>query len=106
MSIYPVAGAQTPCWRMVSSLSHPWVAECLHDLAELLRGLGRYGEAEPLYRRALEIPSDKLGERHPDVAETLDHHAALLTASGRKEANELSARADTIRASLARYELS
>ena len=30
--------------------------------------MGRYAEAEPLYRRSLEIREKQLGPDHPDVA--------------------------------------
>ena len=38
-------------------------AALIHELALLYRALGRYGEAEPLLRRSLEIIKTKLGTR-------------------------------------------
>lgn len=39
---------------------------------------GKYGEAEPLFRRALEISEQALGQDHPDVAQSLNSLATLL----------------------------
>jgi tetratricopeptide (TPR) repeat protein len=44
---------------------HPDVAQSLNNLAELYEAMGRYGEAEPLYLRALDIQSRTLPEEHP-----------------------------------------
>ncbi len=35
------------------------------------RSQGRYEQAEPLYRQALELRRELLGEKHPDVATSL-----------------------------------
>ena len=48
----------------------------------------RYEEAEPLYREALEIGRETLGERHPDYAIRLNNLAGLLEATGRYEEAE------------------
>ena len=42
-----------------------------------LRAQGRYGEAEPLYRRALAIREEALGPDHPDTAPSLNNLAEL-----------------------------
>ena len=39
--------------------------------------MGRYDEAEPLYRQALEIRKAALGETHPDYAQSLNNLAVL-----------------------------
>lgn len=39
---------------------------------------GKYGEAEPLLRRALKISKQALGENHPDVAQSLNTLAKVL----------------------------
>ena len=44
---------------------HPDVAQSCNNLAELYRALGRYDEAEPLHRRALEIREKRFGPDHP-----------------------------------------
>lgn len=41
---------------------------------------GRYGEADPLYVRAIEIGERALGRDHPDVATGLANRAGLLMA--------------------------
>ncbi len=41
----------------------------------LLKAQGKYEEAEPLYRRALQIRKKALGEEHPDVARSLNNLA-------------------------------
>ena len=75
------------------------LALSLRNLAELYRDQGRYGEAEPLYRRSLAILEKALGPQHPDVATNLENYAALLRATGRDaEAAEMEARAKAIRA--------
>ncbi len=42
----------------------------------------RLSEAEPLFRRALEIREKQLGPDHPDVAESLNCLAILFQAQG------------------------
>jgi Flp pilus assembly protein TadD len=46
---------------------HPDVATPLNNLAFLYRLQGRYTEAEPLYKRALEIFEKVLGSDHPNT---------------------------------------
>ena len=41
--------------------------------------MGRYADAEPLYRRSLEIREKQLGRDHPDVAQTLNNLANLYS---------------------------
>ena len=55
----------------------------LNNLAGLLQATGRNAEAEPLYREALEIDRNTLGEAHPDYAILLNNLAGLLQATGR-----------------------
>jgi hypothetical protein len=43
---------------------------------------GKYDEAEPLQRRALDIKERVLGERHPGTAVSLGNLAGLLMAQG------------------------
>ena len=45
--------------------------------------LRRYDEAKPLFRRALEINRETLGEEHPDYAALLNNFANLLRSTGR-----------------------
>src|SRR5262249_29598611 len=48
---------------------HPHVAWGYNNLASLLQAQGKYDEAEPLYRRAIEIiEKEALGKDDPDIA--------------------------------------
>jgi CHAT domain-containing protein len=55
----------------------------LNNLAGLYRSQGRYSEAEPLYRQALDMRKRLLGNEHPDVATSLDNLAFLYWTQGR-----------------------
>ncbi len=55
-------GQAIPLWRKAFELgerefvpNHPTTATLLNNLAELYRAQGRYGEAEPLYKRSLAV---------------------------------------------------
>lgn len=66
----------------------------LNNLAGLLKGTNRSGEAEPLVRRALAIDEEVFGANHPKVATDLNNLAVLLQASNRlTEAESLMRRA-------------
>ena len=70
----------------------------LGPLAALLPAQGQYAEAEPLYRRALEILEAGLGPDHPSVAMVLENLAGLLRHLGRgDEAEQLEERAAAIK---------
>jgi hypothetical protein len=60
------------------------VAKALHDLAETYRRSGRFGEAEPLYQRAMQTVTKRLGPEHPDVTTCMLSYARLLQDTGRK----------------------
>ena len=53
----------------------------MNNLALLYRSMGRYAEAEPLYRQPGD-PGEALGEDHPDYAASLNNLAALYQAMG------------------------
>jgi tetratricopeptide (TPR) repeat protein len=73
-------------------------ARALNRQAVALYGQGRYAEAEPLLKRALEIRERSLGPDHPDVAESLNNLALLYESRGRSaEAEPLLKRALAIR---------
>ncbi len=59
------------------------MAGSLNNLANLYREMGRYAEAEPLFRRSLEINEKQLGADHPNVAQSLNNLAALYREMGR-----------------------
>ena len=58
---------------------HPDVASYLNNLAWLYSNQGKYQEAEPLFKRALEIKEKVLGSEHPDVAKSLNNLAGLYS---------------------------
>ena len=60
----------------------------LNDYAGILSKLGKYGEAELLLRRALQIREKQLGPEHPDVASSLNNLAGLLQAQGKYSESE------------------
>jgi tetratricopeptide (TPR) repeat protein len=75
------------------------VATSLNNLALLYSTQGNYAQAEPLYKRSLEIREKALGPDHPDVATSLKNIAELYRKTGReKEAEEFEKRAAAIRA--------
>ncbi len=75
----------------------------MRNVAVVYEDLGRYAEAEPLYKRALAIREKALGPEHPSVATSLENYAARLRKTGRStEAAKLEARAKAIRAKHAR----
>ena len=53
------------------------VAECLHNLALLAKQQQRLGDAERMYREAIDIRVAVLGEQHLDVALSL-HNLGVL----------------------------
>ncbi|CAN0277433.1 unnamed protein product, partial [Ascophyllum nodosum] len=59
---------------------------------------GKYGDAEPLYQRALTISEEMFGPQHPYVVGSLKNLADLLKAQGKyDDAEPLYKRALTIR---------
>ena len=76
----------------------PRLAATLNDLALTYFRLGRYTEAEPLHKRALEIRERTYGMDDPKVAAILNDLAFLYVAQGRTtEAGPLHGRALAIR---------
>ncbi len=74
--------------------SNPAVAGLLDRQASLLKVIARYGEAEPLFRRALAIDQASYGPDHPNVGRDLNNLASLLYATNRlAEAEPLMRRA-------------
>lgn len=59
------------------------LATALNEHALTLSTIGRTDKAEPLYREALEIGREALGNRHPAVATRLNNLASLLRATDR-----------------------
>jgi CHAT domain-containing protein len=76
----------------------PDVATLCNNLAAVYRLQGRFSEAEPLYRRGLEIREKVLTTDHPDVAVSLNNLAELYAMQGRyDEAEPLHERSLAIR---------
>jgi tetratricopeptide (TPR) repeat protein len=74
------------------------LASLAYRVAQYLRTRGRYTEAEPLLRRALQIREQAQGPEHPDVARVLNYLAVLYWSQGRyTEAEPLYQRALQIR---------
>ncbi len=59
------------------------LSRSLDRLARIYHKQGRYGEAEPLYKRSLSIREQQLGPDHPDVATSLNNLALLYESMGR-----------------------
>lgn len=59
------------------NLEFKQVAATLNNLAVLYGKRGKYKDAEPLCKRALEIREKVLGKDHPDVAKQLNNLALL-----------------------------
>jgi tetratricopeptide (TPR) repeat protein len=79
-------------------INHANYAGALNNLARVYEPLGRYGEAEGLYKRALAIREEALGADHPDVAQALNNLANVYKDQGKYgEAEALHKRALTIR---------
>uniref|UniRef100_A0A670ZC31 Kinesin light chain n=1 Tax=Pseudonaja textilis TaxID=8673 RepID=A0A670ZC31_PSETE len=68
-----------------ASLCPCQVAATLNNLAVLYGKRGRYQDAEPLCKRALEIREKVLGSNHPDVAKQLNNLALLCQNQGKFE---------------------
>lgn len=57
---------------------HPNIASVTNNLAETYWKMKRYREAEPLFRRALEIEESRLAPGDPAIATTLNGLAGML----------------------------
>ena len=55
------------------------------NLALLYNCEGKYSEAEPLYRRLIQIREQNLGPQDQSVVQTREIYAAMLRQEGRKE---------------------
>lgn len=60
-------------------------AELAHSLANANRAIGNYPASLPLFRHALELQEQALGEDHPKVATTLNNLAGLYQDMGEYE---------------------
>merc|ERR1712088_837827 len=69
--------------------NHPAVAATLNNLAVLYGKRGKYKDAEPLCKRALEIREKVLGSDHPNVAKTKNNLASAYLKQGKYSEAEL-----------------
>jgi tetratricopeptide (TPR) repeat protein len=72
-----------PAFEKSLGPDHADVTTTLNNLADLDREVGRYADAERLYKRSLAIQEKSLGSDHPDVAVTLNGLALLYEKTGR-----------------------
>ena len=63
-------------------------ADCLNELGLTNHYRGKYREAEPFHRKALQIRGQVLGEEHLDTASSYNNLAGLLQAQGKYEEAE------------------
>jgi CHAT domain-containing protein len=61
----------------------PDTLKSINYLALLYESQGRYGEAEPLYRRFYQLSEEVLGPKHPDTLTSINNLAALYESQGR-----------------------
>jgi tetratricopeptide (TPR) repeat protein len=73
------------CNQLINSfgLDSSWASALLNQAGSYIYGLGEYEEAEPLYKRALEIREKTLGEEHTNTVGSLNNLAGLYYAQGR-----------------------
>ncbi len=64
---------------------HPTLATRLNNLAQLYQATDRYGEAEPLFQRAVAILVKALPAGHPNLVTVRSNYAAVLDRLGRTE---------------------
>jgi tetratricopeptide (TPR) repeat protein len=85
-------------WIEQEGMTLPEAARMLNEAGYYLGDRARYSEAEPLFRRALEIYEEQLGPHHPDTARSLNNLAALYDTQGKySQAEPLLKRALEIR---------
>lgn len=70
-------------------MNYPFTIQTLNNLAVLYGKRGKYKDAEPLCKRALEIREEALGRDHPDVAKQLNNLALLCQNQGKYDEVEL-----------------
>ena len=86
--LIPLQEQMTAFMEEVYEAGSEQLAEALHDLGDLYDNQGRYGEAEPLYLRALSLRERVLGGEHPEVASTLNNLVLVYRNQGRYDKAE------------------
>lgn len=75
----------------------PQLPQSLNNLANCYRQQGRFEDAEPLYKRALEIKTRQVGQFSNDLIPILENYAKMLRASGKeREADKMDDKARAI----------
>ena len=93
----PCTSRPLPFVAHASGESHPDYASSLNNLGALYDEMGRYAEAEPLYRQSLMIRRSTIGESHAYYGISLENLACLFAAQGRaKEAAQYMQRATEV----------
>ena len=64
--------------------THPHTLSSVNNLAILLRAQGKYAEAEPLFRRALQGREAELGPTYPHTLSSVNNLANLLSDQGKE----------------------
>ncbi len=88
-SAWPLCGQLIPHAQLLASLideygfDFPEAARLIHQAGYYLSERAQYAEAEPLYRRALDIYEKALGVEHPDVVTSLNSLAVLYLNQGK-----------------------
>ena len=67
---------------LYADAAHPEIAMGLNNIAFSLHGEGQYGEAELLFREAIEMNRKLLGNDHPDIAMALNNLAFVIRQKG------------------------
>jgi len=74
---------RTTIYEKTAGKNHPNYCVSLYNLAELYKFMGRYAEAESLYKEALKVIESTLGRDHPDYGKYLNNLAELYISMGR-----------------------
>ncbi|HEY9712638.1 MAG TPA: tetratricopeptide repeat protein [Chroococcales cyanobacterium] len=73
------------------------LAMSLLNLANCLRGQGKFADAEATYKRAIEVKEKGVGPLHNDLVQYFENYAKMLRAAGREaEANKMQSKAQAI----------
>ena len=75
-------------WQQGLGPEHAGVVTSRDNLAALYAAQGQYGEAEPLYLRALALREQMLGPDHPEIAARLSSLAEFYRVQGRYDRAE------------------
>ena len=69
--------------RRVLGNDHPYTIASVNNMGLLLQDQGKFAEAEPLLREALEASRRALGNDHPDTIISVNNMAMLLNTQGK-----------------------